>query len=100
MAHNAAFDAGFINQACQRLDIELSWPVFCSLKLARDLLPDLERKNLDTLAEHYGLSFESRHRSIGDVKVTTGVLLEMLQNEGEHIVSWQDMAPFTVAIHS
>ena len=41
---------------CGRQGIDLTWPSFCTLKLARQLLAELERKNLDTLAEHYGLS--------------------------------------------
>jgi DNA polymerase III epsilon subunit family exonuclease len=96
VAHNASFDMGFIRATCKRFGIELTWPVMCTLKLARELLPDLARKNLDTLAEHFGLDFEARHRSIGDVKVTAAVLSEMLAEEGKHLRSWQDFAPFTV----
>jgi len=96
VAHNADFDMGFLRAECSRQGIDLDWPAFCTLKLARELLPDLERKNLDTLAEHYELTFESRHRSIGDVKVTTSVLNEMMANEGSYIKSWRDMKPFSV----
>ena len=96
VAHNANFDMGFIRNNANRLGIDLQWPSFCTLKLARELLPDLERKTLDVLAEHYGLTFEARHRSIGDVKVTVGVLEQLLQNEGSYLQSWKDMEPFWV----
>lgn len=98
VAHNAAFDTSFIAKACKTHGIELEWPVFCTLKMARDLLPDLERKNLDSLAEHYGLTFEARHRSIGDVKVTAAVLWELLANEGTDIQTWIDLQPYYISI--
>lgn len=96
VAHNATFDIGFIKHHASLLGFDFTWPVFCTLKLARELLPNLERKNLDTLAEHYGLTFEARHRSIGDVKVTASVLEELLRNEGSHLEQWKDFAPYTV----
>lgn len=94
VAHNADFDMSFLRAECSRQGIDLDWPAFCTLKMARELLPDLERKNLDTLAEHFNLTFESRHRSIGDVKVTTAVLNNMLGHEGEYLETWQDLKPF------
>ena len=97
VAHNAAFDYAFLVEACRLNDIELAgWPTLCTLKLARELLPDLERKNLDTLAEHYGLTFAARHRSIGDVGVTVSVLQELLANEGSHLETWEDARSFSV----
>jgi len=95
VAHNANFDMGFIRHHAGLLGVEFQWPAFCTLKMARELLPDLKRKNLDTLAEHYGLTFESRHRSIGDVKVTVSVLQELMNHEGAHLKTWKDMEPFS-----
>lgn len=98
VAHNASFDCAFLREGCLKEGIDLNWPAFCTLKLARELLPDLERKNLDTLAEYYNLTFESRHRSIGDVKVTSSVLKELLSNEGSHLKQWKDFDPYKVQI--
>lgn len=96
VAHNAAFDMGFIKANANRMGIDFTWPAFCTLKLARELLPDLERKNLDTLAAHYKLTFEARHRSIGDVKVTAAVLEQLMNSEGSYLRTWRDMEPFHV----
>lgn len=95
-AHNAEFDLSMLRASLSRLGIDLEWPCFCTLKMARELLPDLERKNLDSLAEHYNLQFEARHRSIGDVKVTCGVLSGMLAKEAQHLVHWNHMQNFMV----
>lgn len=96
VAHNAEFDMGFLRNTCHKLGYQIHWPCFCTLKMARHLLPDLESKNLDTLAAHYGLTFESRHRSIGDCKVTSSVLQSFLNGEGQHLVHWGDLEPFAV----
>lgn len=95
-AHNAEFDLSMLRASLSRMGVDLEWPCFCTLKMARELLPDLERKNLDTLAEHYNLTFEARHRSIGDVKVTCGVLSGMLAKEAQHLVQWNHMQNFMV----
>lgn len=96
LAHNASFDMNFLKAEAYRLGIDLDWSAFCSLKLARKFLPDLESKSLDALADYYNLTFESRHRSIGDVKVTVSVLEQMLNKEGSHLVQWSDLKDFTV----
>lgn len=96
VAHNAEFDTSMIRAACSRLGIDLEWPCFCTLKMARELLPDLENKKLDTIARHYGLTFEARHRSVGDVKVTVGVLKNLLGQEPERFKQWAGLSSFTV----
>lgn len=95
-AHNAAFDIGFIKAEAVRQNLEVEWPTFCSLKMARKLLPDLESRSLDTLAEHYGLNFEARHRSIGDVKVTVAVLERLLLEEARNCKNLADLGNFSV----
>lgn len=97
IAHNASFDYSFLKAESLRQGIEIEWPTFCTLKMAREYLSQLERKTLDSLAQHYGLEFEARHRSIGDVKVTISVLQELLSNEGAHLQMWADMMPFRVS---
>jgi DNA polymerase III epsilon subunit family exonuclease len=94
VAHNAEFDIGMIRAAASRLGIDIEWPCFCTLKMAQKLLPDLERRNLDTLAERYGLTFEARHRAIGDIKVLTGVLSAMLDAEARHLTTWGSLKDF------
>lgn len=98
VAHNAEFDLSMIKAACSRAGIDLDWACFCTLKMARELLPDLENKKLDTLAAHYGLSFEARHRAIGDIKVTVGVLDGLLAEEASAFTKWSQLKPFMVDV--
>lgn len=97
-AHNAEFDMGFLSNTCLRQGYQIQWPCFCTLKMARQLLPDLESRNLDTLADHFGLTFESRHRSIGDCKVTAAVLRAMVDQDSDRLMTWQDFQPFSVGL--
>lgn len=97
VAHNADFDMAFLKHACNRLGYQIEWPCFCTLKMARQLLPNLESKNLDSLARHYGLSFSARHRSIGDCEVTGSVLQSLLRGEGSMLQQWKDFQAFQVA---
>ncbi|RYZ70600.1 MAG: 3'-5' exonuclease, partial [Proteobacteria bacterium] len=90
VAHNAEFDLNFLRSVASRQGYQIEYPCFCTLKMARLLLPDLESKNLDTLAKHYELSFAARHRSIGDCEVTGSVLTNLLAKEGLHMQQWRD----------
>lgn len=91
VAHNAEFDMSMLKAAGNRLGYELQWPCFCTVKLARKVLTGLPNYKLDTLAEHFNLTFEARHRAVGDVKVLNGVLQEILDNDELGISTWGDV---------
>lgn len=92
VAHNAEFDVGMLFHESNRLGITCDYTVICTLKLTRALVK-IERRNLDALAAHYGLSFESRHRSIGDILVTAEVLWRVLE-DNPHLRTIGDLAPY------
>lgn len=95
VAHNADFDYPFVKNVSQGLYIDFSWPCICTLKMSRKILAQLESRTLDRLAEHYGLSFSSRHRSIGDCEVTCQVYLKMLEEVQPKLLKWQDYADYS-----
>jgi len=82
VAHNAEFDCSLLIHESARLGMSCNYHVICTLKMARALV-QCERKNLDALAQHYNLTFESRHRSIGDILVTAELLWNMLKEYPE-----------------
>ncbi len=96
VAHNAEFDMAMLRSAAARLGYEINWPCFCTMKLTRKILPGLPRYNLDTLAEHFKLTFEARHRAVGDVKVLNGVIQEILDNDELGIETWGDVSESVV----
>ena len=86
VAHNAAFDFGFLDFEFRRIfGIGLANPVLCTLRMARRFLPSLKRRRLDLLANHFGLSVEGRHRGLGDARMAAELLsifLEMAHRMG------------------
>ena len=73
VAHNAAFDTGFIRQASRRcgLSFENSW--LDTLAIARSLFPNLRNHKLDTVAKHLKLPEFNHHRACDDAR-TTGLM--------------------------
>jgi DNA polymerase-3 subunit epsilon len=86
IAHNAAFDLGFLNTARLALGGEtFAQPHCCTLRLARRLLPQLRRRSLDALAGHFGIALVDRHRALGDARITSEIFfhfLELLRRHG------------------
>jgi len=80
VAHNARFDAGFVERALEDLGLPpLRAPVFCTQRLARRILPELGRYNLDRVCAHFGICNPGRHRALGDARATAALLVELLQ---------------------
>jgi DNA polymerase III subunit epsilon len=74
VAHNAAYDFGFLNFEFRRIfGIGLPNPVLCTLRMSRRFMPSLKRRRLDLLAGHFGLSIEGRHRGLGDARLAAEI---------------------------
>lgn len=91
VAHNAAFDWGFLCSEMERAVGEtLEGRQLCTVRLARRLLPELPSRSLDALAHYFGLEIESRHRALDDAVATAHVLLRLLDRLQEMEVSdWE-----------
>jgi DNA polymerase-3 subunit epsilon len=50
----------------------------CTVRMARKLLPQLRRRNLDSVTAFYGIDIGARHRAGGDALATAHVLLRLL----------------------
>jgi DNA polymerase-3 subunit epsilon len=79
VAHNAPFDWRFISaQLGDAIGLVPRSPRLCTVQLARRLAPDLPRRNLDSLAGHFGIPILSRHRAYGDALATARIFLRLL----------------------
>lgn len=79
VAHNARFDWAFVSAEVERArGLLLQGPRVCTMRLARRLLPDLPRRNLDTVTHHFGITIEGRHRAVGDAVAAARVLDRLL----------------------
>lgn len=67
IAHNAAFDAGFLGMELARAGLPIpARPVVDTLPLARARLPELRSHRLDLLVAHFGIAPRARHRAFED----------------------------------
>jgi DNA polymerase-3 subunit epsilon len=79
VAHNVAFDWRFVSaQLGDALGEVPESPRLCTVQLARRLAPELRRRNLDSVASHFGIPIHARHRAHGDALATARVLLRFL----------------------
>jgi len=80
VAHNARFDWAFVSTEIERATgLLLQGPRVCTVRLARKLLPDLPRRNLDTVSYHFGIEIEGRHRATGDAVAAAKCLARLLK---------------------
>src|SRR5688572_7563817 len=80
VAHNARFDWAFVSNEIERArNLILQGPRVCTVRLARRLLPQLERRNLDMVSYHFGIEIEGRHRAKGDAVAASKCLSRMLR---------------------
>lgn len=79
VAHNAAFDYGFMQKSLFRAGVNWHAPKLCTVQLSRKLLPHLPRHNLDAIAQYFHINIERRHRALDDAKATGIALTKMCQ---------------------
>ncbi|HIT64773.1 MAG TPA: PolC-type DNA polymerase III, partial [Candidatus Ventrimonas merdavium] len=85
VAHNASFDVSFISHQAQVQGIPFQPTVLDTVALARQLLPNLNRFKLDTVAKALGVSLENHHRAVDDAGATAEIFvkfIEMLKARG------------------
>jgi DNA polymerase III subunit epsilon len=79
VAHNAAFDWGFVSAELLRAVGDVpEIPRLCTVRMCRRLVPQLRRRNLDVVTRHFGVEIHERHRAYGDALATARVLLRLL----------------------
>jgi DNA polymerase-3 subunit epsilon len=96
-AHNALFDWNFVAHEVRRATgAELVGRKLCTVKLARQLLPQLPRRSLDYVANYYGVEIPARHRAGGDAVATAHCLIRMLDDAAQRgCTTWQDLEKLT-----
>ncbi|MBR4825743.1 MAG: 3'-5' exonuclease [Spirochaetaceae bacterium] len=79
IAHNAPFDLGFVNTELNRINLPpLQNETADTLKLSRDMLPDLGKYNLQFLAKYFEINVVNAHRAEDDARVCMEVFLKLL----------------------
>jgi DNA polymerase III alpha subunit (gram-positive type) len=86
VVHNASGDLPFLDYECKRLfGGILSLPVFDTQHLARKFIPDIGGLGLERIAAHFGVELTDRHRAMGDVRTTCGILEGFMEQLGDKL---------------
>jgi DNA polymerase-3 subunit epsilon len=93
VAHNVRFDWAFVRAEIERAcGMAPRVPRLCTVRLSRALVPELERRDLDTVRFFFGIETDRRHRAAGDALVTAAVLRRLLARAEERgISSWHTL---------
>lgn len=98
VAHNASFDWRFVSHEVFRgTGQALDGTTLCTVRLARKVLPQLPRRNLDSVANHYAVDIPAdvRHRAAGDALATAKVLIALLKDAADRdITTWGALDAF------
>ncbi len=78
VTHNAAFDTGFLMEACKRCDIEYDYTSIDTVPFARSILPGLKNYKLDTVSKHLNLPDFNHHRACDDARVLADIFIILL----------------------
>src|SRR5574338_59875 len=79
-AHNFPFDSSFLNTEFMISGREfINEHSCCTLKLARNLYPNLKSKSLSSVAQSLNLKNKNAHRALGDAEITAKILLRMIK---------------------
>jgi DNA polymerase-3 subunit epsilon len=81
VGHNAMFDWRFVSAEVSRsTGRQLRGRRLCTVKMARQVLPQLPRRSLDYVSRYYGVENHARHRAGGDAVATAKCLIRMLRD--------------------
>lgn len=80
VGHNIMFDYRFIKQWEVNHRIKRNCYAADTLKIARKCLPQLEKKSLEYLCDHYGITRETSHRAYEDAAANQ-ILYEILEKD-------------------
>ncbi|MBE7090187.1 MAG: hypothetical protein E7362_05225 [Clostridiales bacterium] len=78
VAHNAEFDTKFIKRFAGAEDYEVANPVMDTMLIMREVLPQLKRNDLHTLADYFGIVFR-HHRALSDAYATAESFIELMK---------------------
>ncbi len=99
VAHNVAFDWGFIHgELVRTTGRPLLGQRLCTVRLARKVVPEVRRRSLDALSYFFNVHNEARHRAYGDARATARIFRRLLDRVRERdIDTWQALDRFVRA---
>jgi DNA polymerase-3 subunit epsilon len=81
VAHNAAFDYGFVKKEFSWLDEYFVRDTLCTVRLSRKIFPGFPSYSLPKLCVSLGIPHQQQHRAAGDAQATVGLFERLLRHD-------------------
>ena len=85
VAHNASFDYRVLKKEFERLGYKFERPSLCTVKLSKEVFPNLESYSLGKLCKTLHIPVTERHRASGDALATVE-LFKMILNKQRNLL--------------
>lgn len=83
VAHNAAFDLAFLAEALRRAQVRhFALRAYCTLRLARKLLPEVARYDLASLTKTLGIDSGKPHAALADARAVAALFVALAERAG------------------
>ncbi|SHI64681.1 3'-5' exonuclease [Parasporobacterium paucivorans] len=82
LGHNIRFDYSFLKQNFLNLSMDFEASGLDTLKIARKLLPDFEKRNLDYLCKVFDIKDDQHHRACNDANAASLLYRCLLERYG------------------
>jgi DNA polymerase-3 subunit epsilon len=89
VAHNVNFDYSFVKHHLEQAGFEWNAKKLCTLRLARKIIPGLQRYGLGHLCHQIGIDHRDHHRAGGDAKATALLFALLVEKDEKSVI--QDM---------
>lgn len=83
VAHNVNFDYSFLKHHLSASGYELQCSKLCTIRLGRKIFPGMPSYSLGKLCTALNISFQDRHRALGDAEATAILFSMLLKNDRE-----------------
>ncbi|MEO5569347.1 MAG: exonuclease domain-containing protein [Bacteroidia bacterium] len=86
IAHSVNFDFTHIHDEFKSMGADFRRKKLCTVRLSRKIFPGYPSYSLGNICTHLGISFENRHRAMGDAAATVKLFELCLKNDRDNIV--------------
>lgn len=97
LGHNIIFDYSFIKQAAINQKLKFEKTGIDTLKIAKKVLPNLEKRSLEYLCDYYQIDHENKHRAYDDAKAASDLYIRLFRDFGEN--NLDSFKPFGLFYH-
>ena len=86
VAHNAEFDYRMLKTEFKRLGYNFKRKSLCTVKLSKNLIPNLKSYKLGNLVKELGIPISNRHRAFGDATATLKLFELLIQKDKKKLI--------------